>query len=43
MFFATISSVTSQVMLSARRVSLSNPGNNRPLPQILWDAIERFG
>jgi hypothetical protein len=43
LFFATICSVTTQVMLSVPRVSLSNPGNNRPLPQILWDAIERFG
>jgi hypothetical protein len=43
MFFATISSITSQAMLSVPGVSLSNPGNNRPLPQMLWDAIERFG
>ena len=31
-------------MRSARRVSLSNnPGNNRSLPQNLWDVIERSG
>jgi len=24
-------------------VSPSNPGNNRPLPQNLWDVIERLG
>jgi hypothetical protein len=29
------------VMISARRVS--NPGNNRPLPQNLWGVIERSG
>jgi hypothetical protein len=30
--------------LPARRVSVSNnPGNNRPLPQNLWDVIERSG
>jgi hypothetical protein len=39
---STFFAVTSQAMLSARRVS-SNPGNNRPLPQNLWDAIERSG
>ena len=30
-------------MRSPLRVSNPNPGNNRPLPQNLWDAIERFG
>jgi hypothetical protein len=31
------------VMRSVLKASLSNPGNDRPLPQMLWDAIERFG
>jgi hypothetical protein len=40
----TSSVTTDPVMpISARRVSLLNPGNNRPLPQNLWDVIERFG
>jgi hypothetical protein len=29
--------------LSARRVSNSNLRNNRQLPQLLWDVIERTG
>jgi len=41
--FATISSFSNQIMLPARRVSLLNPGNNRPLPQNVWDVIERSG
>jgi len=33
----------SDMLLSARCVSNSNPGNNRQLPQILWGVIERSG
>ena len=32
-----------QPMPHTRRAPSNNPGNNRPLPQNLWDAIERFG
>jgi hypothetical protein len=39
-YFATTSSA---MQLSARRASSLNNRNNRPLPQNLWDVIERFG
>jgi len=39
-YFHTTSSA---MPLSARRVSFLNSRNNRPLPQNLWDVIERFG
>jgi len=42
--YPTASLAISPVMsLTARRVSLSNPRNNRSLPQNLWDVIERYG
>jgi len=34
---------SSAMPLSARRPTNLNPRNNRPLPQSLWDVIERFG
>ena len=34
---------SSAMSLSTRRFALLNPGNNRPLPQMLWDVIERSG
>jgi hypothetical protein len=41
-FAVFLASTPDPVMISALRRS-SNPGNNRPLPQNLWDAIERLG
>jgi len=30
-------------MIFARRASFNNPGNNRQLPQNLWDVFDRSG
>jgi hypothetical protein len=32
-----------KMLLAQGSCRSNNPGNNRPLPQTLWDAIERFG